>query len=129
MTVSSELRDERDLVQIVYVSKAAAAMSPGELETLAERSRDRSASARLTGLLLRHGEHFYAVIEGPRRRVFQRIEEIISEQGQRGLQILREEAIRCRRFANWSYGDIPVTGRDGGAPSEFLWRFCGLRME
>lgn len=129
MTFRTESRDERDLVQIVYVSSAAAAMSAEELEMLAERSRNRSASGRLTGLLLRHGEHFYAVIEGPRRRVFQRIEEIIGEQGQRGLQILREETIRARRFVNWSYGVIPVTGRDSGAPSEFLWRFCGLQTE
>lgn len=129
MTARTESRDERDLVQIVYVSSAAAAMSADELDLLAERSRDRSASARLTGLLLRHGEHFYAVIEGPRRGVFKRIEEIIAEQGQRGLQILREEGIRARRFANWSYGVIPVTGREGSAPSEFLWRFCGLRTE
>lgn len=129
MTSRIESREERDLVQVVYVSSAAAAMSAEELEALAERSRDRSASARLTGLLLRHGEHFYAVIEGPRRRVFQRIEEIIAEQGQRGLQILREETIRARRFVNWSYGIIPVTGREGRSPSEFLWRFCGLRTE
>ena len=104
-------------------------MSAEELETLAARSRDRSVSARLTGLLLRHGEHFYAVIEGPRRGVFRRIEEIISEQGQRGLQILREEPIRDRRFANWSDGVIPLVGRDSGAPSEFLRRFCGARGE
>jgi hypothetical protein len=129
VTFRTESREERDLVQIVYVSRAAAAMSAEELEMLAEHSRARSIGGRLTGLLLHHGEHFYAVIEGPRRRVFQRIEEIIAEQGQRGLQILREETIRARRFANWSYGVIPVTGRESGAPSEFLWRFCGLRLE
>lgn len=129
MIPKADTREDRDLVQIVYVSSAASSMTTEELETLAEHSRERSVKARLTGLLLRHGEHFYAVIEGPRRGVFQRVEEIIAEQGQRGLQILREETIRVRRFANWSYGVIPVTGREGRAPSEFLWRFCGLRME
>jgi len=104
-------------------------MDAEERERFAARSRDRSASARLTGLLLQHGKHFYAVIEGPRRRVFQRVEEIIAEQGQRGLQILREESIRARRFVNWSDGVIPATGREGASPSEFLWRFCGLRIE
>ncbi len=124
-----EFRAERDLVQIVYVSAAASAMTAAEVEVFAEQARIRSASARLTGLLLRHGAHFYAVIEGPRRRVFDRIEEIIVEQGQRGLEILREQAIAGRRFASWSYGDIPVTGRGSSAPSEFLWRFCGLPVE
>lgn len=116
-----------DLVQLVYVSDAAAEMSPAELDRLAENARDRSACGRITGLLLRHGRHYYAVIEGPRRRVFQRIEEIIAEQGHRGLRILREETIAARRFANWSYGVVPAGARDELAPSDFLWRYCGLR--
>jgi Sensors of blue-light using FAD len=115
-------------VQVVYVSSAAGAMSAAERAALAAQARARSASARLTGLLLHHGEHYYAVIEGPRRRVLQRIEEIIAEQGQRGLRILREEAIRARRFANWSDGVIPAEA-GAASPDEFLWRFCGLRPE
>lgn len=120
---------ERDLVQLVYVSDAAAEMTPAELDRLAESAQDQSARGRLTGLLLRHGRHYYAVIEGPRRRVFQRIEEIIAEQGNRGLRILREESIATRRFASWSYGVVPTGGRDTGSPSEFLWRYCGLRSD
>jgi hypothetical protein len=119
---------EKDLVRVVYVSEAAAEMSAEARTALAERSRERSARARLTGLLLRHGRHYYAVIEGPRRRVLQCVEEIIVEQGQRGLRILREEAIPERRFVNWRYGDVPVGSREQ-APSDFLWRFCGVRAE
>ena len=126
--ITNGTREAPDLVQIVYVSDAAAAMSAEQLDALAGRARERSARARLTGLLLRHGRHFYAVIEGPRRRVFQRIEEIIAEQGQRGLLILREEPIAVRRFTNWSYGSVPTTERES-APSEFLWRYCGLRVD
>jgi hypothetical protein len=117
---------ERDLVQIVYVSGAPAQMTEDEIESLATRARERSRSARLTGLLVRHGAYYYAVLEGPRRRVFQRVEEIISEQGQRGVRILREETIRARRFANWTYSVIPASDADTGAPSHFLWRYCGL---
>jgi FAD-dependent sensor of blue light len=119
-------RKERDLVQIVYVSSAAAAMTPAELATLAENSRDRSDASRLTGLLLQHGEHFYGILEGPRLRVFRRIEEIIAEQGHRGVRILREEPIRVRRFANWSSGVLPALSAEASGPHEFLWRFCGL---
>ena len=120
---------ERDLVQLVYVSDAAAEMTTAELDRLAESAQDRSAGGRLTGLLLHHGRHYYAVIEGPRRRVFERIEEIIAEQGNRGVRILREESIATRRFTTWSYGVVPTGGRDGGGPSEFLWRYCGLRSD
>lgn len=113
----------------MYVSSAAAGMGAEELEALALTARDRSVSARLTGLLVHHGPHFYAIIEGPRRRVFERVEEIIAERGQRDLRILREEAIRCRRFSNWSFGTVPAAECDAASPSEFLWRFCGLRLD
>jgi hypothetical protein len=119
-------RAERDLLRIVYVSSAAAAMTSSELARLAENSRDRSDSSRLTGLLLQHGEHFYGILEGPRLRVFRRIEEIIAEQGQRGVRVLREDPIRVRRFANWSSGVLPASGAKGDGPHEFLWSFCGL---
>ena len=117
-------REERDLVQIVYVSAAAARMTPAECAALAETSRDRSDSSRLTGLLLQHGEHFYGIVEGPRLRVFRRIEEIIAEQGQRGVRILREESIGARRFANWSSGVLPASCPDTDGPHAFLWSFC-----
>ena len=120
-------KDERDLVQIVYLSSAASAMTPDELAVLAENARDRSGPSRLTGLLLQHGEHFYGILEGPRRRVFARIEEIIAEQGQRGLRILREEAIRSRRFANWTSGVLTASSKaETGPPHAFLWTFCDL---
>lgn len=67
-------------------------------------------------------------MEGPRRRVFQRIEEIIADQSQRGIRILREEPIRHRRFSNWTFGSLPGGQVDPDYPSEFLWTFCA-RLE
>jgi hypothetical protein len=90
---------------------------------MATRSRDRSDASRLTGLLLHHGAYFYAILEGPRRQVFQRIEEIIAERGQSGLRILREEPIGCRRFANWSFGALPAAPGSEG-PHAFLRNLC-----
>ena len=117
-------RDERDLVQIVYVSSAAPSLTPAHLDAMAARSGDRHDSSRLTGLLLHRGEYFYAILEGPRRHVLQRIEEIIEERGQRELRILREESIGSRRFANWCFGALPASGSDPEGPHEFLQTFC-----
>ena len=64
----------------------------------------------LTGLLLFGGSRFYGVLEGPRRRVFGRMEAIITDPRHRALRIISEEEIAAQRFANWSFGRIPDTG-------------------
>lgn len=120
---------ERDLLQIAYLSEAAGEMSADERQALADGARAASARSGLTGVLLRHGAHYYGVVEGPRRRVLRRIEEVIVAQGGRGVRILREEEIAERRFATWSYAEVPAGAHEARAPSSFLWRYCGLQAE
>jgi hypothetical protein len=119
-------REERDLVQIVYVSVAATPLTSDDLATMATRAGDLSQAARLTGLLLHRDSYFYAIVEGPRRRVLQRMEEIVAGRGERSLRILREEPISRRRFANWSFGALPESGTEPSSPDAFLWQYCAL---
>lgn len=113
------------MVQIVYVSSVAPGLSADEIDAIADRARASSEESRLTGLLLHRDRYLYAVLEGPRRRVLQRIEEIVAERGERSLRIIREEAVAVRRFASWSFGALPGATADGG-PDDFLWRFSSL---
>jgi hypothetical protein len=116
-----------DLVQIVYVSCAAPGLTEADLDAIAECSRVRNAAAGLTGLLLHQGTSFYGVLEGPRRRVFQRMEAVIADRRHSGLRILREEPIDSRRFANWSFGLLPRPGKPDGdlaRPEEFIRSFA-----
>jgi hypothetical protein len=109
-------------VQLVYVSSAAPGLSAADLEAIANRSRARNESAGLTGLLLHQGPYFYGVLEGERRRLFARMEEIITDRTHSRLRILREESIPSRRFENWSFGMLPA--QDNGAvtpPEDFIW--------
>jgi Sensors of blue-light using FAD len=119
-------RKDRDLVQIAYVSIAAVPLSPAELEAMAAEAEQCNAAARVTGLLLHHGIYFYAILEGPRRRVLGRIEDIIAERKERELRILREESVSRRRFENWTFGVLPASLQLAAGPSEFLREFCGL---
>jgi Sensors of blue-light using FAD len=113
---------ERDLVQIAYMSSVPADLAPADLDGPGGRSLQHG-DAWLTGLLLHHGQHLYAILEGPRRRVFQRIEEIVAERRQRNLRILREEPIERRRFANWSFGVLPASNGET-SPDDFLRHYC-----
>ena len=62
------------------------------------------------------------MLEGPRRRVFARMEAIIADRRHSGLRILREETIAARRFENWSFGSLPATARAADdAGEDFVW--------
>lgn len=109
-----------DLLQLVYVSAAVPTLTADNLDRIAEASARRNESAGLTGLLLHQGASFYGVLEGPRRRVFQRMEVIITDRRHFALRILRETPILCRRFENWSFGTLPRTTETVGEPEDFI---------
>lgn len=110
-------------MQLVYVSFAAPGLTPDDLEAIAASARARNAAAGLTGLLLHQGGSFYGVLEGPRTRVFRRMEAIITDRRHSGVRILREERVAARRFANWSFGALPGAARPDirDASEEFIW--------
>ena len=74
-----------------------------------------NAARRLTGLLIHGGSRFFAVLEGPPRHVFARMEAIIIDPRHQALRIIREEPIVAQRFANWSFGRIPDEVRKADA--------------
>jgi hypothetical protein len=105
---------ERDLLRLIYVSAAAPALSARDLDSIAARSAAHNGAAGLTGLLLHQGERFFAVLEGPRRRLLARMERIITDPRHASVDILLETPIADRRFENWSFGSLPAAA--GSAP-------------
>lgn len=95
-------------------------MSLADIDALAAEAAARNARLGLTGLLLHQGGRFYGLLEGPERRVFARMEEIITDRRRFGLRILREEPIEARRFENWTFGMLPQTGATAGTPEDFI---------
>ncbi len=83
-------------------------------------ARGRNEAAGLTGLMLRQGASFCGLLEGPRRRVLRRMEEIVSDPRHRGVHVLREEPVESRRFANWSFAALPPPGRSGEPHEDFI---------
>ena len=109
-------------MQLVFVSSAAPGLTAADLDAIAGRARARNEAAGITGLLLHRDPYFYGVLEGGRRQVFARMEEIITDRRHSRLRILREEGIRSRRFDNWSFGALPASShRSVTAPEDFIW--------
>ena len=98
---------ERDLVQLVYVSRAASGLTQADLDTIAAVSEARNKLAGLTGLLLHQGEAFYGVLEGRTRKLLPRMEVIARDSRHARLRVLREEPVERRRFGGWTFGVLP----------------------
>jgi hypothetical protein len=115
-------KTERDLVQLVFVSSADPGLTSADLDAIATVSRARNTAAGLTGFLLYQGDSFYCVLEGPRHRVFQRMETIICDRRHSRVEILREDSVTNRRFDNWSFGILPKGQRSptAGHPEAFI---------
>lgn len=110
------------LIRLIYVSVASRALEPPDLGAIAAASHRNNAAQGLTGLLLFGGSRFYSVLEGPQRRVFARMERIITDPRHRDLFVVREDPIPAPRFANWSFASIPEGEKAPGAQS-FLESF------
>ena len=110
------------------MSAAAPGLCQCDLDAIAAASLARNKAAGITGLLLHQGEAFYGTLEGPERRVLQRMEVIIRDPRHSRVRVLREAAVTGRRFENWSFGALPE-GQDGRERGEgFIWSLArGLR--
>jgi hypothetical protein len=100
-------KGEHDLLRLVYSSAAAPGLTAADLEAIAARSAERNRAAGLTGLLLHQGDGFHGILEGSRRRLFARMERIITDPRHARLDILLEAPADARRFDAWSFASLP----------------------
>lgn len=118
---------DRDLVRLVYASAAAPGLTDADILAIAERSAARNLAAGLTGLLMHQANGFYAVLEGPSRRLFACMERVVIDPRHQRLEVLLETAIDERRFESWNFSDLPVLGaRSQRFPvaDEFIRTLC-----
>lgn len=108
------------LVQLVYSSRAARALTPDELEQMEAEFTRANAAADLTGLLLHQGDSFYGVLEGAERRLFGQMEGLILDPRIKEVRVLREETIASRRFENWSFGTLPPSQQGSSSTEDFI---------
>lgn len=114
--------DRANLIRLVYVSDAVASLAAGDLDAIRASSEARNLVSGLTGLLLFRRPIFCGILEGPRRRLFARMEVIATDPRHARLRVLREQAIDERRFSNWTLGILPeaMAGPGGAERPEVL---------
>lgn len=92
------------MIQLVYVSSAIHPFSNAELVALLTKARTKNAALQVTGMLLYKDGNFIQAIEGEEATVRQLFARISADPRHRGTEVVIDEEIPERTFADWSMG-------------------------
>jgi hypothetical protein len=97
------------MIQVSYLSRATAPLSPEQLLSLLLQSRRNNAARGITGMLLYGNETFLQVIEGEDAAVDALVERIGADTRHSGVKILSRKAVSRRSYSDWSMSFERVT--------------------
>lgn len=92
----------RELVSVIYSSRAAREFTPDDLDRLLLNSRQRNETTELSGLLLYRSGTFLQLLEGPRKAVWQRFSSIERDPRHTEVVVQSAEPIDQRMFGHWA---------------------------
>lgn len=98
----AKLRNALPTIQLhraIYTSRSL--ISPSDDAELLEQSRINNLRIGITGILLRHQNHYIQVIEGDRADVLGLVEKIKRDKRHADFLLVSTTEIECRNFANW----------------------------
>jgi hypothetical protein len=97
------------MLQISYLSRSRAPMTPAQLLELLLQSRRNNVERGITGMLLYGNGTFLQVIEGEDAVVDRLVERISVDPRHDGIQLLGRREIQERQYTDWSMGFERVT--------------------
>ncbi len=89
------------LHQLIYRSRAAAALLADALERLAAEAGRRNRELDISGLLVCDGDYFLQVLEGPRNAVLTLYDAIVADPRHSAVVLIRSEPVARRQFQGW----------------------------
>ncbi|CAH6882164.1 Blue light sensor protein [Vibrio chagasii] len=95
------------LTRLIYVSTLCESCDAEALDDILQISHDRNKQSHLTGLLSHNDKYFLQCIEGSRSAVNHTYNHILNDKRHKKVMILYFKEIDCRKFGDWSMGDIP----------------------
>ena len=113
-----------ELTQLVFTCPFGRQLVPEELQALVNELTRTAARSGLTGLMLQQGDSFYAVLEGPSRRLLARMEQMIADPRFGPITVLKEKTVPSRRFGNWSFGVLPPMQEPSTAAEAFILKLA-----
>jgi len=109
--------------ELIYVSAATREMSPEDLVSLLDQSREKNARLNITGLLVYHKKEFMQLLEGDKAEIFTLYETICRDDRNHHNHLMWDGPIKQRSFSDWAMAfiapaDLSLTGKP--AYSDFL---------
>ncbi|RVU81748.1 BLUF domain-containing protein [Leucothrix sargassi] len=96
----------RNLMNLIYASKAVDDFSNDDIVRLLTRARKRNASLKVTGMLLYDSGSFFQVLEGDESVIKSLFTDIKRDPRHHRIVQIISEAIPKRQFAAWSMGYV-----------------------
>jgi hypothetical protein len=96
--------DHKDLIHLVYVSKAVRLFSEEDHITLLQEAREFNSQHNITGMLLYKDMSFMQLIEGPKAVVKELFSKIEDDPRHTRVEVLLEDIILERQFSDWYMG-------------------------
>lgn len=100
---------------LIYVSKSVQMLSSTQLTELVAKSAAKNTAINVTGVLLKVGNQFLQVLEGPEQAVDQLYDKIGRDERHTGMRLLYKEPLGERIFGQWSMGLLELD-------DDFDWR-------
>ena len=116
------------MIQLVYVSSAVHPFSNAELVELLHKARAKNAALHVTGMLLYKDGNFIQALEGEEAVVHTLFACIKADQRHRGVEVVIDEEIPHRTFADWSMGFRNLADTETQALSGFSFRPMSVRL-
>lgn len=92
------------LRQVLYISRAAGAVTDAEIRRILFASRRNNLRRDITGCLLFSGRHFVQVLEGERATLSALIQVIAADPRHDSVQVVVDHQVVRRRYPEWSMG-------------------------
>lgn len=102
------------IFQLVYVSTAVRAMTPGDLVSLLVEAREKNERNHITGLLLYKNRSFMQLLEGSERSVREVYAKICVDPRHKWVRTLMTGPTAERDFPQWFMGFENLDSRDAG---------------
>ena len=101
-----------ELVHLAYVSTQTGEISARDLLDLLTKAQRTNTEREITGLLLHKNRSYFQVLEGARADVDATFAAIEQDGRHHGIEVLFDEALDEREFADWRMGFMDLDGVD-----------------
>jgi len=94
------------LVQLLYASRAASAVTAEMTESILQQSRAKNPEMGITGVLCHGGDVFMQLLEGGRAPVNDLYNTIVRDPRHQRVMLLHYREVAERHFAGWTMGHV-----------------------